>query len=183
MSNKLPRKNRCSQGGERIPFRHSKNRSNPPARGITPLGTAPGGQWGGFDRTLARACSHTRCRCQLDVRYLSDLEGECSPFDRGASRDRCAAAACVFPSSFFGASSIIAVAVDGPRQAVPARRAAIDLNRHPRDQCAMAITRLGAWSAGLASEGARKLFKKAIIAWRSTDGRDSYARVTGAASA
>jgi hypothetical protein len=31
---------------------------------VTLLGTAPGGQWGGFDRTLARACSHTRCRCQ-----------------------------------------------------------------------------------------------------------------------
>jgi hypothetical protein len=52
-----------------------------------------------------------------------------------------------------------------------------------RDQCAMAITRLGFRSAGLAFEGARKLFKKAMIAWRSTDGRDSYARVTGAASA
>ena len=70
---------------------------------------------------------------------------------------------------------IIAVAVDGRPQALPARRAAIDLNRHPRDQCAMAITRLGSRSAGLASEGARKLFKKAMIAWRSTDDRDSYA--------
>ena len=36
---------------------------------VTLLGTAPGGPWGGFDRTLARACSHTRCRCQADVRY------------------------------------------------------------------------------------------------------------------
>jgi hypothetical protein len=33
------------------------------------LGTTPGGQWGRFDRTLARACSHTRCQCQVDVKY------------------------------------------------------------------------------------------------------------------
>jgi hypothetical protein len=44
-----------------------------------------------------------------------------------------------------------------------------------RDQFAMATNRLGSRSAGLASEGARKLFKKAMIAWRSTDGRDWYA--------
>jgi hypothetical protein len=36
---------------------------------VTLLGTAPGGPWGGFDRTLARACSHTRCPCQVEVRH------------------------------------------------------------------------------------------------------------------
>ena len=35
----------------------------------TLLGTTPGGQWGRFDGTLSRACSHTRCQCQVKVRY------------------------------------------------------------------------------------------------------------------